>query len=415
MGEQITQGLVVCDVKKQKKHHRHRVIHNQKNNTLGRVHMKKFTKLALAASVALSANAMAMQAMDDSTLSATTGQDGISIGIGISRVTIDKVFVHDNDGLPSTKVLNGVKHNATTGVASFENGELVKENIALGGTGNAGAISIKGGADEVIQLTKAGETINRKDQAIFVGANYNSLLTSGNLADLQIDSDAGLGGGNTAFLNIAAEVSGLEIHIGEIGVTASNDVPATGATSIRRGGDDDNYNAILSGLSLVTGKMDANIQVGAAPQGAMILLETTMDGGLEIKNLGILDNSTKDKTVALNPANGNPITTSKAGEIYLESIKVANANSTDLVISSEVSVYGASAANANGFIKITNKDTGGIDTYIKGIHLGSYKRDNELASGELRKTSIGDVELQGVKTFYGADYKAGSVLTISGH
>ncbi len=63
--------------------------------------------------------------------------------------------------------------------------------------------------------------------------------------------------------------------------------------TIRRGNDDTNYNAILSGLTLKTGKMDANIQLGAAPQGAMIKLNTTMVGGLEIKDLGILDNSTK--------------------------------------------------------------------------------------------------------------------------
>ena len=73
-----------------------------KNSTLGRVNNEKFTKLALAASVAFSANAMAMQAMDDASLSATTGQDGINIGIGISKITIDKLFVHDNDGLSST-------------------------------------------------------------------------------------------------------------------------------------------------------------------------------------------------------------------------------------------------------------------------------------------------------------------------
>ncbi len=39
-----------------------------------------------------------------------------------------------------------------------------------------------------------------------------------------------------------------------------------------------------------------------------------MVGGLEIKNLGILDNSTKTATRA-------------AGEIFVESIKVADANS----------------------------------------------------------------------------------------
>ncbi len=54
--------------------------------------MKMFTKIALVSSMAISANAMAMQAMDDASLSATTGQDGINIGIGISKVEIEKLL-----------------------------------------------------------------------------------------------------------------------------------------------------------------------------------------------------------------------------------------------------------------------------------------------------------------------------------
>ena len=60
--------------------------------------MKKFTKLVLATSVAFSANAMAMQAMDEASLSETTGQERISIGIGISKIEIEKLYIHDNDG-----------------------------------------------------------------------------------------------------------------------------------------------------------------------------------------------------------------------------------------------------------------------------------------------------------------------------
>ena len=42
---------------------------------LGECSMKMFTKLALVSSMAISANAMAMQSMDDAALSAATGQD----------------------------------------------------------------------------------------------------------------------------------------------------------------------------------------------------------------------------------------------------------------------------------------------------------------------------------------------------
>lgn len=318
--------------------------------------MKIITKLALVSSMAISANAMAMQAMDDASLSAATGQDGINIGIGISKIEIGKVFVHDNDGLATT---------------------------SLGGTSTAGAIVIQGNGI-------AGDTL--ENHGIVIGANYDNagayLLPSRNLADLQIDTDAN--GGN-AFINIAAQVSGLDIKIGQIGVVASADVPTTGATSIRRGGTG-TVNPILSGLSLKTGPMSANIQLGAAPQGAMIQLSAAMVGGLEIKNLGILDNSTKTATRA-------------AGEIFVESIKVADANSLDLTLNQKISVIGEEGAN-KGYIRMIST-SGAHDTYVKGVHLGSRNA-----------ASIGDVEVQGMQTYFSPAagvYTPGAVITISGH
>ncbi len=244
-------------------------------------------------------------------------------------------------------------------------------------------------------------------KGIVIGANYDNagayLLASRNLADLQIDSDAGTGA-NGAFINIAAQVSGLDINIGEIGVTASGVAGAgTNAGTIRRGGKDDagagqNYNAILSGLSLKTGQMTANIQLGAAPQGAMIKLNTKMVGGLEIKNLGILDNSTKQGSGDGTAGNR------AAGEIFVESIKVADANSTDLTIKQSVSVIGKEGAS-NGYIRMVSS-SGPIDNYVKGVHLGSRTAG-----------SIGDVEVQGLQTYFSpamGAYVPGSVITISG-
>lgn len=320
--------------------------------------MKMFTKLALVSSMAISANAMAMQAMDDASMSATTGQDGINIGIGISKIEIGKLFIHDNDGL---------------------------DNTALGGTKTAGAISIRGNGED--------GSVN-KDFGVVIGANMDEggkyLLKTHNLADLRIDSDAGDKGKGGAFINIAADVSGLDINIGEIGVTASA-TPDAAASDIRRGGDDSNYNAILSGLSLKTGPMSANVQLGAAPQGAMIQLDAKMIGGLEIKNLGILDNSTKTDT-------------RDAGEIFVESIKVADANSRDLTLKQNISVVGKEGDN-NGYIRMISS-SGAIDNYVKGVHLGNR------AAG-----SIGDVEVQGLQTYYSpaaGQFAQGAVITISG-
>lgn len=330
--------------------------------------MKMFTKLALVSSMAISANAMAMQSMDDAALSAATGQDGINIGIGISKIEIDKVLIHDNDGLTNT---------------------------TLGGTSTAGAIVIQGNGTG-LTATK-GVVITAPMDATGTAVDNTRALTSHNLADLTIDTDKGTGT-NGAFLNVAAAVSGLDIYIGEIGVSGSN----AASTTVRRGNDASNYNAILSGLTIKTGVTSANIQLGAAPQGAMIVLNTTMQGGLEIKNLGIVDSSTKTGTA--DGTTGNRA----AGQIYLESIKVADANAANLTVNAAVSVVGKEDTN-NGYLRIitgSGATTPKTDMYIKGIRLGSQAA-----------ASIGDVEVQGLQTYYfnGTANVQGSMITISGH
>jgi hypothetical protein len=203
-----------------------------KKNALGRVQiMKLFTKLALVSAVAMSSNAMAMQAMDDAALSATTGQDGISIGIDASKVEIAKLHVFDGDGLAV---------NATTG-----------------GTGNAGAITLNN-----VVVTKTGAT--------------------GNLADLVIDTDGGSAG--KPFLNVAAAINALKIELGKIEV---NDT--TGAAGAYKPGT--GSAEILSGLTVNVGSTTANIQLGNTPQGAMIKLNGSMIGGLSISNLALKDAS----------------------------------------------------------------------------------------------------------------------------
>lgn len=391
--------------------------------------MKMFTKLALVSSMAISANAMAMQSMDDAALSAATGQDGINIGIGISKIEIAKVLIHDNDGL-------NYANSSWSGAAPAAGA------LGYGGTASgtkAGAIVIKGdgldttaavlytAADELADSTHVAGTVKTpavpsitKTNGIVIGANYDNnganLLASRNLVDLVIDTDGGTGTGNSAFLNIAAKVSGLNINIGEIGVSGSNTYDPA---AVRRGSDNNNYNQILTGLSLKTGKMDANIQLGATPQGAMIKLNTTMSNGLEIKNLGIVDNSTTLAAVAATNgpdgiagnADDTPAVAARAkGVIQLDSIKLSDANdSTKLTVAAAVSVMGEQGAN-KGYLRIitgSGETTPKTDMYIKGIHLGS------ATAG-----SIGDVEVQGMQTYFSPSagvYVPGSVITISGH
>lgn len=283
--------------------------------------MKMFTKLVLVSSMAISANAMAMQSMDDAALSAATGQDGINIGIALDStgISIDKLYLHDNDGLQTSTNITGA-------------------------TGVAGAIEIDG-----ITITQTG---------------------TGNLLDLVIDTDAGTSG--EAFLNIAASVGAVDISIGSIGVAPSNGASLTDTTTAVRGVTG-TPTEILTGLDLSLGAITANVQLGATPQGAMIKLDSTLEGGLTISNLGI------------NDAAGG-------GQIYLDNIYVRGAGNTtgDLNIDTDISV-------TNAGLRIQNNSTQNMNVYIAGVHLGS--------SGA---ASIGDVEIQGLNV-------GTSTITISGH
>lgn len=283
--------------------------------------MKMFTKLALVSSLAISANAMAMQSMDDAALSAATGQDGINIGIalGTGGISIDKLFIHDNDGLdPATGI---------TGAAA-----------------TAGAIVV------------SGVTVKQVDATT-------------NLLDLKIDS-VGASGTNGAFLNVAANVGAVDVHVGSIGVGTSGTLNTTTAV---RGITETAPTEIISGLDLSLGAISANVQLGSTPQGAMIKVNSALKGGLTLSNFGI------------NDAAGG-------GQIVLDKVMVRGAGNTtgDLDVDANISVVPTG-------LKIQNNSAQGMNVYVQGVHLGS----NTAAS-------IGDVEIQGLNV-------GTSTITISGH
>ncbi|EPR3902593.1 putative pilus system protein FilA [Acinetobacter baumannii] len=282
--------------------------------------MKMFTKLALVSSLAISANAMAMQSMDDAALSAATGQDGINIGIalGTSGISIDKLYLHDNDGLATT-----------TGIT--------------GATGTAGALAISD-----VTLKQTG---------------------TGNLLDLAIDTN-GASSTNGAFLNVAATVGAVDIHVGSIGVGTSGTVNETTAV---RGITETAPTEIISGLDLSLGQISANVQLGSTPQGAMIKVNSSLQGGLTLSNFGI------------NDAAGG-------GKIVLDKVMVRGAGNTtgDLDVNADISVVPTG-------LRIQNNSTQGMNVYAQGVHLG--------AAGN---ASIGDLEIQGLNV-------GKSTITISGH
>lgn len=315
--------------------------------------MKLFTKLALVSAIAVSGSAMAMESMDDSTLSATTGQEGITVKIAApDGIKINALYLHDDDGL--TLVGTAATTGPTAAPASADYN---------GGSSTAGAIKVG-----VLATGNANQKLNG---ITITQTNLNPLLK------LDIDSDGGtdMTATNGPVLNIKATVGAAKIDIGEISVVKSNAKPTGTAItdSQRRGGTNTtpNKGVILSGLTLDMGDLTANVQLGSTPQGAMINIQSKIATGLNISNLSLKDSG----------ANGG-------GDIVLDSIKVVDQSKNELSLNSKISV------KTDG-LSIT--DSGVRDIFVSGIHLGAKTN-----------ASIGDLEIHGLTM-------GTSTITVTGH
>lgn len=293
--------------------------------------MKLFTQLALVSAVAISGQAMAMQAMDDSSLSAATGQDGISLTVVTSGISIDKLLVHDNDGLATTAQTNG--------------------GTNLGGSGTAGAIVVNG-------------------VTVGVNAALAPAAFGGALARVTIDTDGGTGVTNTTgpFLNINVKTNAIDVGVGSIAVAKSNTVASM--VGARRGAGPET--AIISGLNLTVGASELNVQLGNQHQGAFIIAQGTIQGGISINSLTLND-------------------TNAGGAIGISNLKVTSANSANLDVDTKISVL-PTTVNGGG---LAISSAGSNDVYIGGITLGNAN-------------SIGSVEIQGLDM-------GTSTILVSGH
>ena len=346
--------------------------------------MKLFTQLALVSAIAVSGNAMAMQALDDAQLSATTGQDGITLSIkppvkaftGLTAgrggvIAIDHIYVHDNDGLAA----------------------------ADGGSDTSGAITLDG-------FAIAG------NQPIVV----------------KIDADgngAGAGNGN-AFLNVnVALPSELVIRTGDIGVAASNRVAGT-AASVR--GVLTKNSHILDTIDVKLGGAVMNIQLGNEVQAGstgtgnattMIKLSGSVTNGISIIGLSLDDNSGVAAAAAIagvdnsSPADGDfddagdvaPVAGQAAklgttgGSITIGEILIRDsAGGANLTLATDIDV------SANGLILTVGGTK--TDIMLSNVVLGNAAA---VAGVNIDTTaSIGDVEIVGLDM-------VGAQIAISGH
>lgn len=192
-----------------------------------------FKKLALVTAMfAATSGAFAMEAMDEESLAATTGQDGITINLATSANL--NVIIHDKDGLTGT---------------------------AQAGFANSGAILL------------SGITID------------NGVANTDANIGITIDAGASVAAANDATLNIGITTGALRVGLGALSV----------ANSAREGGvgwgiDAGTQSATLINLgSISTSGVAMNIQLGNEPQGDLIALNTTLTNGLTLTGVGLND------------------------------------------------------------------------------------------------------------------------------
>lgn len=200
--------------------------------------MKNLTTLALVSAMVMSSSAFAMESLDDSALSQTTGQDGVTIKLS-GNIAFDYLAIHDNDGITGSGLTA-----AQSGITAPSAGAIV-----VGGW--------NGTASTPVTITAAN------------GINL--------LIDADGNSNAGAPATGNAVLNINMDLGDTTIAVGSIGVAASAN---GGKTLTERKNVLDIGNVTLNGLKV-------NVQLGSQPQGALIKVNSVITNGLDLSNVAL--------------------------------------------------------------------------------------------------------------------------------
>ena len=299
--------------------------------------MKMLKKLALVSAVSMiSAGAFAMEAMDDESMAATTGQDGITVKI--------KPPTSNFDALTGTNYFGGTGGNA--GVIAIDNVYIHdKGGLTTGGV-TSGAITLTG-------LKMAGS------------------------APIQLDIDAdGGAGGLVPTLNVKVALpTTFIVRTGNIGVAGSNRAVAA-ATTVR--GITASNVVILDSIDLSLGGTVMNIQLANSPQGAMIKVDGTITNGLQISGLKLNDTDGLVANLATAAGLGNG-----QGSVYIDKITVTDIGATNLTLATDIDI------SDSGLVLMMRTGSAKTDILMENVRLGATATASTNAS-------IGDVEIVGM-------------------
>jgi hypothetical protein len=336
--------------------------------------MKK--KNILGCLLLLSPYSMAMQPMDDQSLSSTVGQDGINISVNNSKVEFNQISIIDTDGL--------------------SNNSYTSSNY----TNRAGLViaGIPG---------QTPVTASKPNPVAIVGIDSSNADTSLPTINASIDTDKG-SGTNGAFANIGLSFSGnytgFRIKPFSIYTADANNLSSISGSSYNRKSIFDISSAIKlqSGVKellrvkdnfdikfVASNKPTMNIQLGAAPQGKMIMFGGAIDSicgtGTGCNMMLVSDYSTPGDS-----------TTTPVGASFDLQFKATNSSTGFRLNGFYAGIEAPTNTEAGGIVFGNSSKTDEFDLSLNNVKLGNTigTLDPNVFNG-LQNNSIGNIGMKG--------------------
>jgi hypothetical protein len=310
--------------------------------------MQGFKKLALVAAIAaVPVASFAMQPMNDSQMSGVTGRDGIDISITTNNLTLNQV-IYDRDGIGAANA-----HNLVANMA----GAIEMNGVGINTGGSAITLAIDAGQDA------GGNAVLN----VNVGLPANMTIATG---DLYVGTTA-----NAANVNYNDSTGGANSWKNASAWTTAGDTKIMNSSTITLG---------ATSLNIQLGHVAQTMTLGTATVDPMILVSTTITGGIVISNTGLID-----ATTAAVQGTGSSL---NVGHIWMVDGAAAGPGTNLSVGSVGIDVTNQGLAIGIGSI---GDATYGVNQYMTRVDLGNG-------------TAIGDVAITGLNL-------NGTVVTIAGH
>lgn len=276
--------------------------------------MKGFKQLALTTAIlAASGSALALEAMDDASLSSTTGQDGLTITIDQSDITGLDITWADRDGFGSASSYSSGGSVLIRDVGVNIDGLAITVDAGSLGAGTAAAGQLR------IGVTTTGvTTVNLHDAANTNPGNGATIAVGGAGAGSVVDNAVDIiRFGDGAAFTISSGVSaviklgnrittvGSEEHFMELDTGAFN-VALTGGI------------VILDAVNSAAAGADVGIGIGNISVSNIVLSNdiNVVEGGLQINTAGTSIGEIALENIVL----GNQTTQASIGDVYLSGL-----------------------------------------------------------------------------------------------